>query len=326
MRVLLTGAAGFIGTAVTGLMTGAGVDLVPYDLSSDVQDDITDLDRVTEAMTGCQAVVHLAAKVGLGVDLRDMDDYVRTNDLGTAIVLRAAAETGVGRVVYASSMVVYGEGGYDCPNHGTVRPAPRRAEDLQQGRFEPPCPLCSSPLTPRLIDEDAPSDPRNVYAATKVHGEHLATIWARETGASVAALRFHNVYGPGMPRNTPYAGVAALFRSSLAAGQAPQVFEDGAQRRDFVHVTDVAAAVERATTADLPPATCTPLNIGSGQVTTVGDVAWLLADLLHGPHPQTTGQFRLGDVRHITADSTRARNLLGWTPELSLAEGLALGL
>ena len=326
MRVLLTGAAGFVGRAVADRMARAGADLVPYDRAIDVRDDVTHLGRVTDALAGCQAVVHLAAKVGLGVDLGDLDDYVRNNDLGTATVLRAAAEARVSRVVYASSMVVYGEGGYHCPTHGTVRPAPRRAADLQQGLFDPPCPGCPAALTPTLVTEDAPLDPRNVYAATKVHGEHLAAIWARETGGSVAALRFHNVYGPGMPRNTPYAGVAALFRSSLAAGQAPQVFEDGRQRRDFVHVTDVAAAVARAATAALPTAACTPLNIGSGQVTTVGDVARLLADLLDGPDPQTTGQYRLGDVRHITADSSTARSTLGWTPELTLAEGLALGL
>ena len=324
-RVLLTGAAGFIGRAVAARMTGI-VDLVAYDRSTDVRDDITDLQRVTDAMVGCDAVVHLAAKVGLGVDLRDLDDYVRTNDLGTAVVLRAAAEAGIGRVVYASSMVVYGEGGYECPAHGSVRPAPRQAADLEQGRFEPPCPRCSAPLTPTLVTESAALDPRNVYAATKVHGEHLAAVWARETGGSVAALRFHNVYGPGMPRNTPYAGVAALFASSLAAQQPPQVFEDGRQRRDFVHVSDVAAAVGRATTVDLPADTCTPLNIGSGHVSTIGDVAHQLADLLDGPNPQITGRYRLGDVRHITADSTAARHTLRWAPELSLATGLALGL
>lgn len=144
MRVLLTGAAGFIGSAVIDRMDRAGADIVPYDRSFDVRDNVTNLDRVTNAMAGCEVVVHLAAKVGLGVDLCDMD-YARTNDLGTATVLRAAAEAQVERVVYASSMVVYGEGGYRCPTHGTVRPAPRRAADLQQGHFDPPLPALPGP-------------------------------------------------------------------------------------------------------------------------------------------------------------------------------------
>lgn len=326
MQVLLTGSAGFIGRAVTDRLAGSGIDLVRYDRSADVRDDVTDLTRVTEAVRGCEAVVHLAAKVGLGIDLSDLDTYVRANDVGTATVLRAAAEAGVGRVVYASSMVVYGEGGYRCRTHGAVRPGPRRVADLQKGRFDPPCPHCLAPLTPTLVVEEASLDPRNVYAATKVHGESLCRIWARETGGTVAALRFHNVYGPGMPRDTPYAGVAALFRSSLAAGRAPQVYEDGRQRRDFVHVRDVAAAVARATTAPLPSGICLPLNIGSGTVTTVGEVARLLSVLVDGPPPRVTGQYRLGDVRHITADSAAARRTLGWGAELTLAQGLALGL
>ena len=287
----------------------------------DPLDDLGRLNRVRTAAAGCDVVIHLAAKVGLGIDLADIDDYARTNDLGTAVVLRAAAEAGVRRVVYASSMVVYGEGAYACPDHGRVRPGARRPADLAAGRFDPPCPCCDRPLLPRLVDEDAPLDPRNVYAATKVHGEHLGAAWARETGGEVAALRFHNVYGPGLPRNTPYAGVAALFVSRLAAGKAPLVFEDGSQRRDFVHVDDVAAAVVAAARADLTDG-LTALNIGSGRVTTIGEMARLLADAVGGLDPVITGEFRLGDVRHITADSSRARDVLGWSPRVGLADGL----
>src|SRR3954454_5195432 len=179
--------------------------------------------------------------VGLGVDLEDITEYAGINDLGTAVLLRALARRPV-PLVLASSMVVYGEGRYRCAEHGLVRPGPRRAAELDAGQFEPPCPVCGRPLDPESVPEDAPLDPRNVYAATKVAQEHLCTAFARETGATVTALRYHNVYGPRMPRDTPYAGVASIFRSSLAAGKAPRVFEDGGQRRDFVHVRDVAAA------------------------------------------------------------------------------------
>src|SRR5438128_7229835 len=125
-------------------------------------------------------------------------------------------------------MVAYGEGRYRCAAHGDVRPAPRTEHDLAAGRFDPPCPVegCGRDLRWAAIDESAAVDPRNVYAATKLHQEHLCQLWGREAGATVVVLRYHNVYGPRMPRNTPYAGVASLFRSALERGSAPEVFED----------------------------------------------------------------------------------------------------
>ena len=282
MKVLVTGSAGFIGRVVSARLRTAGDDVVTYDRAVEPADDITDLARVRSAADGCDTVVHLAAKVGLGVGIADIDDYARHNDLGTAVVLRASAEAGVRRLVFASSMVVYGEGAYGCSQHGSVRPLARTADDLARGDFEVHCPRCGADLEPELIGEDAPLDPRNAYAATKVHGEHLAATWARETGGVAAALRFHNVYGPGLPRNTPYAGVAALFASRLAAGEAALVFEDGRQRRDFIHVDDVARAVSAAVRAPLGPGV-TALNIGSGRVTTIGDVAAALTDAVGGP-------------------------------------------
>ena len=266
-------------------------------------------------------MVHLAAKVGLGVGIADVDDYARHNDLGTAVVLRASAEAGIRRLVFASSMVVYGEGAYGCRQHGPVRPAARKVEALARGDFEVHCPHCGADLDPELIGEDAQLRSRNAYAATKVHGEHLAATWARETGGTAAALRFHNVYGPGLPRNTPYAGVAALFASRLTAGEAALVFEDGGQRRDFIHVDDVASAVCSALRAPLQPG-LTALNIGSGRVTTIGEVAAALTDAVAGPSPVITGDFRLGDVRHVTADSAAARRVLGWSAEIALRDGV----
>ena len=164
-------------------------------------------------------------------------------------------------------------------------------------------------------------DPRNVYAATKVHGEHLAAAWSRETSAPVAALRLHNVYGPGMPRNTPYAGVASLFGSQIASGRPPQVFEDGRQRRNFIHVHDVADAIARAVDAPLSNGV-TALNIGSAEITTVGELAAALSDALGGPDPEITGEYRLGDVRHVTADCSVAERILGWRAQIPLRNGI----
>lgn len=318
----MTGGAGFIGGRVVAQLAQQGFEPVVFDVAADRRDDITDRARVSTALRGCGGLVHLAAKVGLGQDIDDIDDYVRQNDLGTAVVLRAAAGAGLPRVVFASSMVVYGEGAYACPQHGPTSPPPRQPADLEAGRFDPLCPRCGSDLVPGLVAEDAPLDPRNVYAATKVHGEHLAAAWCRETGGSVAALRFHNVYGPGMPRDTPYAGVASLFASALARGEAPRVFEDGRQRRNFVHVADVAGAVVAALAAELAPGV-TPVNVGSPDVTSIGAMAAEMSRLLGGPPPVVTGQYRLGDVRHITADCRAAERVLGWRavrPISSLAE------
>ncbi|MFF7278571.1 NAD-dependent epimerase/dehydratase family protein [Streptomyces griseorubiginosus] len=322
MRVLVTGGAGFIGSQIVEALAAGGHEPLPYDVRTDPASDVRDADAVRRALTGVDAVCHQAAMVGLGVDFADAPRYVSHNDLGTAVLLAAMADLGVRRLVLAGSMVVYGEGRYTCPRHGAVRPGPRTVADLDAGRFEPPCPRCGADLSPGLVGEDAPVDPRNVYATTKLAQEHLAASWARATGGSAVALRYHNVYGPGMPRDTPYAGVASFFRSALARGEAPRVFEDGGQRRDFVHVRDVAAANVAALEAGSADGALTSYNTGSGEPHTVGEMARALAEAYGGPEPVVTGEYRLGDVRHITADSARLRAELGWKAEVGFAEGM----
>ncbi len=322
MRVLVTGGAGFIGSHVVKALADSGHEPVVYDVRADPAADVRDPDAVRRALAGVDAVCHQAAMVGLGTGFADAPEYVSRNDLGTAVLLAAMAEAGVRRLVLAGSMVVYGEGRYTCPRHGDVRPGPRAVPDLEAGRFEPRCPSCGSALSPGLVTEDAPTDPRNVYASTKLAQEHLAASWARVTDSQAVSLRYHNVYGPGMPRDTPYAGVASFFRSALARGEAPRVFEDGRQRRDFVHVRDVATANLAALESPPPPGTLLALNTGSGDPHTVGEMAHALAAAYGGPTPVTTAEYRLGDVRHITADSARLRAELGWKPEVSFEEGM----
>jgi len=348
MRVLVTGGAGFIGSHLLRTLTSAGHEVRVLDallacvhpggvspLADDlgvefIRGDVRDAQTVDEALRGVSAVCHLAAMVGLGVDFDDAPLYAGCNDLGTAVLLAAMARAGTARLVLASSMVVYGEGAYSCAEHGvTLAPPPRQAADLDAGRFEPRCERCRALLSPELVPEDAPLGPRNVYAATKLAQEHLAGCWARVTGGQAVALRYHNVYGPGMPRDTPYAGVASFFRSSLEAGRAPRVFEDGAQRRDFVHVRDVAAATAVAVTAvtetGVPggPGTLRAYNVGSGTPRTVGQLASALADAYGGPSPVVTGEYRLGDVRHVTASSERIWRELRWRAAVPFAEGVA---
>src|SRR5919198_2881792 len=259
MLVLVTGGAGFVGSHVVDALRDAGHEARVLDIRTG--GDVREPDAVERALDGVDHVCHQAGMVGLGVDVLDVADYVSHNDLGTAVLLRALARRRFrGRLVLASSMVVYGEGRYRCGEHGAVRPLARRPADLDAGRFEPRCPRCGAELQPEALPEDAALDPRNVYAATKLHQEHLAFAYARETGVAVTALRYHNVYGPRMPRDTPYAGVAAIFASALAAGRAPRVFEDGRQLRDFVHVRDVARANLLALEAREPGA----FNVCSG--------------------------------------------------------------
>jgi dTDP-L-rhamnose 4-epimerase len=283
--------------------------------------DVRDGDLLARLLPGVDAVSHQAAMVGHGVDPSDAPAYATHNDLGTAVLLAAMHAAGVRRLVLAGSMVVYGEGRYDCAEHGVVRPLPRAGADIAAGRFEPRCPRCGRELRPGLVGEDAPPDPRSTYAATKLAQEHLASAWTRQGGGRVWSLRYHNVYGPRMPRDTPYAGVASIFRSALERGEPPRVLEDGHQRRDFVHVTDVAAANALALTTDADGFEA--VNVCSGEPHTVGELAGALAERMGGPAPVVVGGARPGDVRHVVADPARARARLGFSAAVPFAEGVA---
>ena len=339
MRVLVTGGAGFIGSHVVDLLVHDGHDVVSVDAITPsahaVEPDylnpaaehrriaLDDLLALQDALRGVDAVCHQAARVGLGVDFDDVTAYVTDNDLGTATLLQAMYRSDFrGRLVQASSMVVYGEGAYSCVEHGPVAPSPRRSVDLLAGRFEPPCPRCGAALEPGQVTEDARLDPRNVYAATKLHQEHLASAYAASTGVDVVSLRYHNVYGPRMPRNTPYAGVASIVRSACEDGVAPRVFEDGGQRRDFVHVTDVAAANVLALTA--PRRIAGAYNVASGEVCTIAEMAAAVASAFDAtvPPPVVTGEFRIGDVRHVTASPDLARTAFGFEATVPFGRGL----
>jgi dTDP-L-rhamnose 4-epimerase len=316
---MVTGSAGFIGGHVVEALEAAGHEVAGLDLRSGA--DVRSDDALGRLLPGVDVVLHQAAKVGLGVDVSDLPDYVSVNVYGTAMLLAAMARHSVRRLVLGSSMVVYGEGSYECAGHGRVRPGPRAVRDLEQGIFDPLCPRCGEPVCSAVIEEDAPPDPRNAYATSKLAQEHLAANWARETGGSAVALRYHNVYGPRMPRDTPYAGVAAIFRSELAAGRPPKVFEDGRQLRDFVHVRDVARA-NLAALAFARPGALTAFNIASGDPHTVGEMAVALTVSRQGPAPLVTGGFRLGDVRHIVASADRAREHLGFHAEIGFGPGM----
>ncbi|HWF53302.1 MAG TPA: NAD-dependent epimerase/dehydratase family protein [Solirubrobacteraceae bacterium] len=338
--ILVTGGAGFIGSHVVDALVDDGHQVRVLDAllpaahavrpdylnpeAEFVEADVADPDAIARALRGVDAVCHQAAMVGLGLDMLDIADYVRHNDLGTAVLLKQLAATGYsGRLVLASSMVVYGEGAYTCAEHGRVAPAPRDPADLAAGAFTPPCPRCQGELQSIPVEESAPLDPRNVYAATKLHQEHLCFAFSREQGVPVTALRYHNVYGPRMPRDTPYSGVAAIFASALAAGAPPRVFEDGGQLRDFVHVRDVARANVIALTRADPAVGA--FNVASGTPRSVGEMAQALADAAgpDAPRPVVTGEYRLGDVRHVFASAELAARVLGFRAAEDFHRGMA---
>lgn len=339
MRVLVTGGAGFIGSHVVDSLIQRGHEVVVIDNLDDqahssppvwlnsearyVWRDVRDPEAWSEHLASVDAISHQAAKVGLGLNFADVEAYSSNNDLGTAVMLRVAFEQGwQGPIVLASSMVIYGEGSYTCSEHGLVKPSARKLSDLEARRFDPRCIQCDAVLAAGVVSEKTPADPRNVYAATKLHQELLVRVFSEQTSNPSVCLRYHNVYGPRMPRDTPYAGVASIFRSTLANGQAPRVFEDGAQRRDFVHVSDVAAAnvlaLESGQKGNLA------LNISSGYPITLLEMAQCLCEADgRGLRPVVTGEFRIGDVRHIVADPSKAFQQLGFKSATNPYDGLA---
>lgn len=333
MRILLTGAAGFIGARVDAALRAAGHDVVAVDAMLPAAHgpgaqappdcrvvDIRDAAALAPLLDGVDAVCHQAAVVGAGVNAGDAPSYGSHNDYGTTVLLAEMFAAGIARLVLASSMVVYGQGRFDCPEHGPVEPLPRTRADLDAGVFDQRCPVCGELVSWRLVDEDAPLKPRSLYAASKTAQEHYALAWADAVGGSVTALRYHNVYGPHMPRDTPYSGVAAIFRSELESGDVPRVFEDGGQMRDFVHVDDVAAANIAAVESSLTGFNA--FNVCSGRPISILEVATELCEARGDALPVITGQYRSGDVRHIVASPARAAEVLAFHAAIDPRDGL----
>lgn len=339
--ILVTGGAGFIGSHLCDQLLADGhrvrvldslseqvhgSDAGPPDyLSPEVEfhaGDVRDPEAMAQALEGVDAVYHFAAMVGVGQSMYCIQDYVSVNDVGTAVLLEALAKNPVERLVVASSMSVYGEGLYRRPDGRPATPAPRTAEQLRRGDWDPAT-AEGEPLEPAPTGEDKQPDLLSVYALNKYVQERACLIVARAYGMQATALRFFNVFGSRQALSNPYTGVLAIFASRLANGRQPLIFEDGLQRRDFVHVHDVARAARLA--LDAPAADGEVINVGSGRSVSVLDVADALARAMgrNDVDPEITGRYRTGDVRHCFADISRARHLLGFEPRLSLADGLA---
>lgn len=340
VRTLVTGGAGFIGSHLVGRLLEQGDDVVILDsleeqvhgrempaLRGDVRlvvGDVGDPDVADPALDGVDRVVHLAAVVGVGQSMYEIDRYVRMNTMATATFLErvVARRDKLAKLVVASSMSIYGEGEYVCDEHGRVVVGPRPEEQLAARRWECVCPACGQDVRPIGTSEAKPLIPTSVYAVSKRDHEELCLVVGSAYGVPTVALRFFNVYGPGQSLSNPYTGVAAIFASRLLNGNAPVIFEDGHQSRDFIHVSDIVEGILLA--LDAPGADGARINLGTGRPSTVDDVAAALARGLGVEiDPTRPGQYRAGDIRHCFADTTLANELLGFETSVGLEDGMA---
>jgi dTDP-L-rhamnose 4-epimerase len=336
-HILLTGGGGFIGRHVTHELLRRNYEVRILDAlieqvhgSADIElcrgvelikGDVRDPATVAKALQGIDAVVHLAAEVGVGQSMYEIARYVGANDLGTAVLLEAMIKQPVQRIVVASSMSVYGEGLYvtcDGRRLGNVRRNPTR---VKEGMWDPVSDRGEA-VAPIATDEQKMVDLASIYALTKYAQERAVMIFGEAYGVDAVALRLFNVFGPGQALSNPYTGVLANFASRLANGQRPMVFEDGEQKRDFVHVRDVANAFCLA--LERPQAPGHVINIGSGQDYSISRVALLLAEAMDGQDlvPELLGKARSGDIRNCFADISKARELLGYEARHRLEDSL----
>ncbi|MGZ4430874.1 MAG: NAD-dependent epimerase/dehydratase family protein [Gaiellales bacterium] len=341
MRVLITGGAGFIGSHLADALLERGHEVRALDnldpqvhpagrpdyLNPEIElvvGDVRDHDAVARALDGVDTVVHFAAAVGVGQSMYEIERYTSINSMGAAVVLEeiARCRDRLARVLVASSMSIYGEGRYRCPSHGLLSPQVRTDEQLDARDWELHCPACGADLEPLGTGEDKPVMPMSIYAVGKRDHEEMFLAIGRAHRLPVVAMRFFNVYGERQALSNPYTGVAAIFGGRLLNDHRPLVFEDGLQSRDFVHVSDIAAGCVAA--LETGGADYRAVNLGTGVSTSVLDVARELARGLGKEHlePEVVNKFRAGDIRHCYSDISLARQLLGFEPSVSFADGM----
>jgi dTDP-L-rhamnose 4-epimerase len=344
-RILVTGGAGFIGSHLVDALVERGHQVRVLDnldpqvhgeaaepvsiaghLGSGavefVRGDVCDPDVVREALRGVDLVSHQAAAVGVGQSMYRIADYVRANCEGTGILLQAIVDRAqpIEGLVVASSMSIYGEGQYRCEAHGVLHPPLRGTEQLGRNDWEMRCPECRSTVSPEPTSETKPLHPTSVYAVSKRDQEELCLSVGAAYGIPTVALRYFNVYGPRQSLNNPYTGVAAIFSCRLLNDRAPVVFEDGAQSRDFVHVSDIV----RANLLALDPGRGDghAVNVCTGRSLGLRELTEALRQRLGGPPPEYVGRFRKGDIRHCYGDPAKARELLGFEARVRFEDGI----
>lgn len=340
MRTLVTGGAGFIGTHLVGELLARGDDVVVLDslepqvhggaepeLPADVEfihASCGDPAAADRALLGVDRVVHLAAIVGVGQSMYEIARYTQGNTMATAVFLERliAMPELPRRLVVASSMSIYGEGEYTCPEHGRMAPLPRPEAQLLLHAWEAACPQCGHVLTPVGTSETKPLIPTSIYAINKRDHEEMCLVIGAAYGVPATAVRFFNVYGQGQALSNPYTGVAAIFSSRLMNGKSPIIFEDGEQSRDFIHVSDIVRGILLALETDA--AAGHAVNLGTGRQTTIAQVTDVIsAGLGVDIKPTIANQYRAGDIRHCFADPSLARELLGFEAQVAFEDGMA---
>ncbi|MCB1850351.1 MAG: GDP-mannose 4,6-dehydratase [Gammaproteobacteria bacterium] len=342
MKILITGGAGFIGSHTADALIKLGHEVKILDLLDPqihgksgrfpgylnpavecIFGDVRNLSTVTEALQGVEAIYHFAALTGVGQSMYDMRSYVDTNCTGTATLLEAIIKRDlpVKRLVLSSSRAVYGEGSHLCRTHGEIYPELRRREDLEKGQFDCICPHCGELLQTVPTQENRPLKPISVYAWTKAQQEQQCLYVANTFQLPVTVLRFFNVYGSRQSLQNPYTGVVSIFYSRILADQPVYLYEHGKPSRDFVHISDVVQANTLALSSEVPSGTA--INVGSGVDVTIRDVA----EALQRATGRTAkildrGEFRVGDIHSCTADLSLAQQLLGYSPNIPLTEGI----
>jgi dTDP-L-rhamnose 4-epimerase len=339
-NILITGGAGFVGSHLADALLAAGHNVRIFDNLTDqvhhhgipdylapetefVHGDVRDAAAVRRALNGVDVVFHMAAAVGVGQSMYEIEHYIGTNTQGTAVLLQELLQrrSRVEKLVLASSMSIYGEGKYLCAGCGDVAPLLRSVEQLRTKQWEPDCPGCGEMLTPVPTDESKPLQCSSIYALSKKNQEEMCLLFGRTYALPVEALRYFNIYGTRQALSNPYTGVAANFASRMMNGNAPMIFEDGRQLRDFVSVQDVVQANLLA--MECARADGIALNIGSGEPISIGEVAMELAQAMDSDiAAELTQKYRAGDVRHCFADISAARKFLGYKPRVRFADGL----
>ena len=342
-RILVTGGAGFIGSFLVDALLERGHHVRVYDAllpqvhgpeqtppdylnpeAEFVKGDVRDREALAGALGDVDVVYHLAAAVGVGQSMYQIQYYTEANTLGGAVLLDLLANTRhqVRKIIVASSMSIYGEGKYECGHCGVVYPRLRTEAQLKARDWEMKCPKCGQDVRPRPTDEDKPLYPTSIYAITKRDHEEMFLSTGLAYGIPAVALRFFNTYGPRQALSNPYTGVMAIFSGRLLNRQPPVIYEDGLQGRDFIHVHDIVRGLLLA--MDRPQSDYQVLNLGTGHLTTVLEVAEMLSQRLTSGEivADIRHQFRMGDIRHCYADLAKARDLLGFEPTISLQDGL----
>jgi len=339
-KILVTGGAGFVGSFLVDELINQGHDVrildnldpqvhpegTPSFLNKEaefINGDITNKNTLKKALGGIEIISHQASVVGVGQSMYQIEHYVRNNTLATSMLLDLLVNTNhdVKKLIIAASMSSYGEGSYECEDCGTIEPELRTEEQMKKGDWEIHCPNCSKPAKPMPTKETKTQNTNSIYAITKKDQEDMSINIGKTYGIPVTALRYFNVYGPRQSLNNPYTGVAAIFMSRIKNNNAPIIYEDGLQTRDFISVHDIIKA--NILSMENSKADYETFNVGTCSPITIRSIAETLAKL-YGKDikPVITNKFRKGDVRHCFADITKIKSKLGFNPETNFEEGM----